>query len=288
MAKNFMITGFADEISSDVDVQFAHLNRLGIRWFEPRGIDGKNIADLTIDEAKELKKKMDAAGIKASSIGSPIGKISIVDPFEPHLVKLRHVLELSKILDASFVRVFSFYIPEGEDRATWRPEVMRRMKKMAEMAEAEGETLLHENEGGIYGDEAKDCRDILDTVDSAALGCVFDPGNFAYYGHEAYPEAFALLKDKITYFHIKDAKRGGEIVPAGEGDGCIQAVLSGVPERETPYFLSLEPHLGNFAGLDKLQASGKLSRLPDGGPDTFGLALDSLKRILKEMDARWE
>ncbi|MBR5237038.1 MAG: sugar phosphate isomerase/epimerase [Clostridia bacterium] len=288
MAKNFIITGFADEISSDIDVQFAHLNRLGIRWFEPRGIDGKNIADLTIDEAKELKRKMDVAGVRASSIGSPIGKISITDPFEPHLAKLCHVLELAKILETSFVRVFSFYIPQGDNRATWRNEVMARMKKMAEVAEAEGITLLHENEGGIYGDEAKDCRDILDTVNAAALGCVFDPGNFAYYGHEAYPEAFALLKDKITYFHIKDAKRGGEIVPAGEGDGCIKEVLSQVAERETPYFLSLEPHLGNFAGLDKLQKSGKLSKLPDGGPDTFGLALDSLKSILKEIDARWE
>ena len=40
------ISGFADEIAEDVDTQFRVLNKLDIRYFEPRGIDGKNIAEL--------------------------------------------------------------------------------------------------------------------------------------------------------------------------------------------------------------------------------------------------
>ena len=71
--ENFILSGFSDEIDASIDVQFDHLQKLGIHYFEPRGIDGKNISDLTFAETKELKQKMDNSGIKASSIGSPIG-----------------------------------------------------------------------------------------------------------------------------------------------------------------------------------------------------------------------
>ena len=51
-------SGFSDEISSDTTVQFEVLNRLGIEYFEARGIDKKNISELSVGEALELKKKI--------------------------------------------------------------------------------------------------------------------------------------------------------------------------------------------------------------------------------------
>mgnify|MGYP006934536028 CR=1 FL=1 len=47
MNENFVISGFSDEIDASTDIQFENLNRLGISYFEPRNIDGKNIANLT-------------------------------------------------------------------------------------------------------------------------------------------------------------------------------------------------------------------------------------------------
>ena len=70
----FIISGFSDEIDEKIDVQFEAITRLGISYFEPRGIDGKNISTLTSDEVKALREKMDKFNIKASSIGSHIGK----------------------------------------------------------------------------------------------------------------------------------------------------------------------------------------------------------------------
>lgn len=288
MKQKFIISGFADEISSDIDVQFAHLNKLGISYFEPRGVNGKNIADLTLDEAKALKEKMDAADIRASSIGSPIGKIQVTDPMEPHLAKLAHVIDIAKILDTRYIRVFSFYIPEGDEPKTWRDEVMSRMKQMADLAEREGVMLLHENENKIYGETAEGCLDILETVNSPALGCVYDPANFAFCSHVSYPDAFRLLRDKITYFHMKDAIYGGEVTPVGQGDGGVAEVLSQAAYREEPYFLSLEPHLGRFTGLDQLEADGRLNYLPDGGPDVFGVAYNALVKLLGEIGADFE
>ena len=75
----YKISGFSDEISQSVDMQFDVLNKLGIRYFEPRGIDGKNISALTDEEVILLKEKMNKAGIKVSSISSPIGKIKLTE-----------------------------------------------------------------------------------------------------------------------------------------------------------------------------------------------------------------
>lgn len=281
--KKFIISGFSDEISSNTTEQFTHLNRLGIEWFEPRGIDGKNISELTLEEAKALKKKMDDFNIRASSLGSPIGKISITDPIEPHLEKLKHVIKITKILDAKNIRIFSFYIPDGDSPVKWRDEVMERMEKMVVIAENEGVKLLHENESKIYGESPENCLDLFKTINSPFLGCVFDPANFTYNGYESYPYAFELLKDYIDYYHIKDAKMCGDIVPAGMGDGGIDKILAEISKTERPYFLSLEPHLGKFEGLKELEADDRLENLPDAGAGTFGIAFNALNKILNSL-----
>lgn len=279
----FVLSGFSDEISSDIITQFRELKKLGISYFEPRGINGKNISELTIDEAKALKKQMDEFGIKASSIGSPIGKISVLDDFSEHLKKLSHVIEIAKILKTKYIRVFSFYIPEGDTPQKWRSTVMERMRKMAELAEKEGVILLHENEHKIYGETAGLCKDILEEVDSPALGCVFDMGNFSFCGYEAYPKSFRELSEKITYLHIKDSLLDKTIVPPGMGKSSIKEILSELKKDDKKYFLSLEPHLAEFDGLKGLIDSINFRGDYKSGKDTFRLAYDCLQNILKEI-----
>ena len=50
------ISGFSDEISSDIITQFTVLNKLGINYFEPRGINGKNISELNNEELENLEE----------------------------------------------------------------------------------------------------------------------------------------------------------------------------------------------------------------------------------------
>ena len=194
---NFMISGFSDEIDMNTDIQFAVLNKLGIKYFEPRGVDGKNIADLTLEEAKSLKEKMDMYGIQASSIGSPIGKIGIDDDFDEHILKFKRIIEIAKILDVKFIRVFSFFMPEGEEYGKYYDEVIRRMKEMVLIAEENDIILLHENEKGIYGDIPSRCVEILSRINSNNLRAVFDPANFVQCQEKTYPDAFRLLKPYI-------------------------------------------------------------------------------------------
>ena len=279
----FVISGFSDEIDSSIDVQFDGLNRLGIKYFEPRNIDGKNIADITLEEAKELKEKMDKNGIKASSIGSPIGKISITDDFDKHSELLGHVIKIAKILEAKYIRVFSFFIPKGEEPEKYRDEVMRRMSAMAKLAEENDVMLLHENEKEIYGDIATRCEDILKTVNSSHLRAVFDPANFVQCGQKAYPDAYELLKPYISYMHIKDARPDGHVVPAGTGIGNVENILSSLKKGGYDGFLSLEPHLGEFEGLSKLENGNIMKGLEKSGLSTFTLAYEALNKILERI-----
>ena len=43
-------SAFSDEIAEDIDTQFTVLNKLGIKYFEPRGVNGKNISELNDEQ----------------------------------------------------------------------------------------------------------------------------------------------------------------------------------------------------------------------------------------------
>ena len=163
----FIFSGFADEISPELDVQIEVLNKLGIGYMEMRGVNGKNVSDYTPEEMKEIKKALDAGGIKVSSVGSPIGKIGVNDDFDAHMTKLKNTIEIAKILETKYIRMFSFYPEKGQNPDECRDEVLRRIKAMVELAKENDIILLHENEKDIYGENAKRCLDVLESINDA-------------------------------------------------------------------------------------------------------------------------
>ncbi|MBQ5747019.1 MAG: TIM barrel protein, partial [Clostridia bacterium] len=284
--KIFTISGFADEIDASADKQIEEVRKLAMEYIEVRGVDGKNVSELTEEEVEAFKLKLDKGCIKVSSIGSPIGKIKITDNFEEHLEKLEWVIKIAKTLETKYIRVFSFYIDKGDSLDAWRDEVISRMKKMAEVAEREGIVLLHENEKDIYGEAPERCLDILKAVNSPALRACFDPANFVQAGFDPYNEAYPILKDYIEYMHIKDAKRDGTITPAGLGEGGIENILVDLMKSGWKGFLSLEPHLGSFVGLDAIEGESKTATEGLSTPEKFKLAHDTLKAMVRKHTAR--
>lgn len=277
------ISGFSDEIAVEADTQFQVLNKLGIRYFEPRGIDGKNISALSEDEVEALKEKMGAYGISVSSIGSPIGKVKLSESFEEHFELFKNVVKTANILNAKYIRMFSFY-HDGEDWSeAERAEVLAHLKKMIDYAGEHEIVLLHENEKGIYGDTAKRCLDLMEELSCDHFKAVFDPANFVQCGQDT-KEAYEMLKPYIAYMHIKDSRfADGRVVPAGVGDGNVEYILTDLFENGYDGFLSLEPHLGKFAGLKDLELDDKMMDLPEGGEGTFTLAYRALAEILEKI-----
>lgn len=276
--KQFTLAAFADEAGSDVEVQIQALQENGVPCLEIRGVGDKNITALTVDEAKELKKRLGDAGISVWSIGSPLGKISVGDEFAPHLDTFKHTLELSRVLGAGNIRMFSFFCPKGE-AAYCRDIVFERLHQFCAAAQGSGITLCHENEKGIYGDTADRCLDILRNF--PAIKAVYDPANFLQCGEDTI-RAWELLEPYIAYMHVKDVREDGVVVPAGQGHGRIPELLERY-EKIGGQVLTLEPHLAVFKGLDALE-NGEKTKIGEfeypSQRDAFDAAVNALKGLL--------
>lgn len=273
---------FADEASPAVDGQIAAMRRNGLNGLEIRNADGINVSDLTLDKAREIRKRLDDAGLTTWSVGSPIGKIGIEEPFAPHLEKLRHTLEIADALGAGNVRLFSFYIPRNRAPEEFREAVIDRLGQFLRAAEGTGIDLCHENEKGIYGDVAPRCAELHRAL--PALKAVFDPANFIQCGQETL-SAWKLLKPWVKYLHVKDCRSDGTVVPAGKGIGSLPEILNDYLAQPGGA-LTLEPHLKVFDGLQALERAGDRSAVGDfeyeSGDAAFDAACAALREILKE------
>ena len=271
---------FADEASKEMDGQIRAMLRNGLNGLEVRGVDGENVSKITLEKAKEVRKKLDDNGLITWSIGSPIGKIKLTDDFEAHLDTFRHTLEIAHILGAENLRMFSFYMPKGEDPAPYKGQVMDWLGRLVEVGADSGISLCHENEKGIYGDTAVRCLEVLETYPT--LKGIFDPANFVQC-HDDTKAGWALLKDRIHYLHIKDAI-DSKVVPAGMGQGNVAYIVKEYL-AQGGCAMTLEPHLKVFDGLKELEAPGEESIVgkfvyPDSDA-AFDAACNALKNILE-------
>jgi len=271
------ITGFADEISKNLDEQIELLTTLGIGYVEFRSSWGTKVLDLSKEQLDTAKEKLDAAGIKVSSVGSDLGKIFITDPFEAHLERARHGVEVAKFFGSRYIRMFSFFIPEGQDPNQYRDEVMERTRAMVRLAEAGGITLLHENEKDIYGDIPERVVDLMTTIDSPNYRAIIDPANYVQCGYKPAHQAWPLVAKYTDYVHCKDALSPmgdqdlGEVVPSGEGEGQFPELFEELLKANYQGFLSIEPHLGDF------DAFGGLC-----GPELWTSAHTALIKLLND------
>lgn len=272
------LTGFADEISPDLDEQLEILSRVEIQHLELRSVWDTNVLDLTDEQLQRVKSSFTDRGVGISSIGSPIGKVPMTDPFGPHLERYRRALHVAEVMEAPYVRVFSFFMPEGEDPDLYRCEVVDRMGALADLAESAGLTLLHENEKGIYGDVPGRCLDVLSGVGSPALRAAWDAANFVQCGvDQPHEEGYSVLRPYIEYMHVKDALAGsGRVVLAGKGDGQIPETIAALRDSGFDGFFSLEPHLasaGRYSGFS--------------GPELFTEAAMAFKELLRQQGITW-
>ena len=272
---------FADEAGGSVSEQIAAMKRNGLDGVELRGTEYGSVSDLSPAQAKEISKKLSDEGLKVWSLGSPLGKIGITAPFEPELERLKRTIETAHILGSENIRMFSFYIPRGEEPEKYRSEVLDRLHEMARAAEGTGVTLCHENEKGIYGENDTRCLEILGEVPEIAG--VFDPANFIQSKVDTL-SAWELLKGRTKYLHIKDALSDGRVVPAGCGVGHVKEIVADY-RAMGGCALTVEPHLTVFGGLGALEREGERSQVgevytyPDRN-SAFDAACNALKAIL--------
>ena len=280
-----IVSAFGDEVGFELEAQVEALAAHGVGYVEFRAAWGTGVTDLTPAQLDRAVQVLREAGIGVSAIGSPVGKAPVDAVLADDMDRFRAALRAADRLGTPLVRVFSFYVPDGRYEEH-RDEVLRRLSLMARDAAVNGFTLVHENESYIYGDTAERCRDLVDAVASPALRLAFDPANFVQVGVQPHTEAWPLLADAVSHFHVKDAvavdRTGFPPYPArvtedrlmdsvrlpGEGDGELPQLLDELAHRGYRGFLTIEPHL--------------IMRMPDSRPaERFGAALSALRKLIQ-------
>lgn len=269
------LCAFADEAATSLSEQIAALKENGISLIEVRGIDGKNVAQLTKKEARHYAELLHDNGIGVFSIGSPLGKVPLGEA-DAHMDTVRHVCELARIFGADRIRIFSFYESDGRGS-----EVIDALRRMTEIAAEYGVVLCHENEKAIYGDTPARVAELM-AAGLQGLRFVFDPANYVQCGVNA-KEALTRFFAHTDYFHIKDVIAAtGELVPSGYGDAAIDAIVAAVAASGRDVVFTLEPHLAVFDGYAQIDREEMKHRFTfESTKESFAAAANALKDVLR-------
>ncbi|RKY09577.1 MAG: sugar phosphate isomerase/epimerase [Planctomycetota bacterium] len=269
------LSAFADEVTDDFLSQVKYLASENVGHIELRFLNKKNVVNLSKGELAEAGNILSDYGLGVSAIGSPIGKVRLDEPFAQHLDMFKRAVDSALFFGTRFIRVFSYYAPEGKDIADYRNEVLGRFGAKVEAIEDVDIVMVHENETNIYGYSSEHCVDLVKTIDSPKLRLVYDPGNFVW-GQgivDNIKTCWPKMKPYVVHVHIKDWKLGSDVgsIP-GQGDGRINELLQELAHCEYDGFLTMEPHL---------QAGGKFGGKT--GPELFSGATRAVRKIAAEV-----
>ena len=273
-----IISAFADEIDDDPKVQMDTMEAVNVRHIELRGAWGVNVMKFTVEQRRELRTRFADRGFAVACIGSPIGKVRIDEDYGRHFDDFRHAVDLAEEFDCRYVRIFSYYPPEGDDIGNHRDEVIRRLRQKARYVADRNVTLVLENEAAIYGETPERCVELLEALsDEPKITAAFDPANFVYADClPIYDRCWKPLRPYSGYIHVKDkvAHTEGPCCPAGEGDGDFEPILRDLAAAGYDGFLALEPHLaagGQFGGKTGPERFPKAARALQNLCDKVGL-----------------
>lgn len=315
------ISGFSDEVCSDkrMETQLAVAAALGMRFISLRffnlGRGIKNILDADDHDLSEIQALLAEYSIRVSSIGSPLGKIKLLDQddqttnrfcdFESYLKhQVVRICDIARRLNVSLVRGFTFYPPRGSDPWRYVAEAADRVARIAEVCRSHQLIFGIEVEANLVGQSGRLVAEIIRQANQPNLLSIFDGANLVCQGldRQATWEEWLAMRPSLGWLHIKDYRhepdRGSEVdeeklaafVPVGSGDSGYDRIfldLSDELERirmrlkiagmEMPtVYLDLEPHL---------QKGGQFGGC--SGPAGFGIAYRALCTALDGAGLRY-
>jgi sugar phosphate isomerase/epimerase len=252
-------TGFADEASADFDCQIKATKELGWKQIETRGLCGGNLASITDSQFDEVCAKLEKANVSFNCFGSGIGNWAkpITEPPDSSYVEMRKAIPRMQKLGIKFIRIMSFLVAKDlyEKSFQFQDEAVKRIKVIAEMAEASGITLVHENCSSWGGLSLEHTLRLIEGVNSPALKLVYDTGNPVFhddvrgkppYRKQSSWEYYDAVREHVVYVHIKDGRiiDGKDVFMfPGEGDGDVKRILKDLLKNGYDGGFSMEPHM---------------------------------------------
>jgi len=257
-----------DEVCDQFDEALDWIAQQQLKHVEVRVVDGKNTADLDDQAVASVRRRVEARGLYISAIASPLFKCAL-DPARPvasgdrfglqeesvaaHFVKLDRVIDIARQLNAARIRIFSFW--REREPAIYTDEIVGHLKRAANVAKQAGLQLLLENEPSCNGGFAAEVAEIVRGVASPALRALWDPGNEAYGGREAFPAGYNQIKDLLAHVHLKDAYFGKDgtarCVPLGSGSVPWIAHFRALAADGYNGLFTIETHFSPVGGTRK-------------------------------------
>ena len=169
------LTGFADEVSSNIEDQISVTKELGWNAIEARSIGESNIHDISDADFENVCKALLDNGIHINCFGSAIANWSkkISDPFEISLQEVERTISRMQRLNVKLVRIMSYSRCTGSEQ--YAEERFRRLKVICDKFLEAGITPLHENCMNYGGMSWMHTLELIDNI--SGLRLVFDTGN---------------------------------------------------------------------------------------------------------------
>ena len=317
-----ILSAFADEAANSKSAveQLAVLAALGWEYYSLRftNVSGevKNVMALDKNELKALKKLHADYGMKVATVGSPIGKVKLVDvddgthnrfvPFAKYLsTEVATAIDRAHTLETKLIRGFSFYHPRGTDPKPHLPQAVEQLSAIVEKCAAAGVVYGLEVEANLIGQNGWLMAELARRVKSPHMVCIFDGGNISSQNLHAVKtfNEYLEMRDYLGWMHIKDYRidtnlewtgvvdeeRLKNFVPCDQGDSGHEAILRDLREQlpklekrmqktgAPGFFVELEPHL---------KGGGQFGGF--SGPDGLGVAARALCNVLDYVKIGYE
>ncbi len=286
-SQQWTLSAFSDEAGNSIEDQMAATREAGLRFLDLRGVDGFSVAALPLENARLIRRKLDAAELKVQMLGSPLGKIDIADGFESEAEQLKHLARIGDILGCQSVRIFSYYNKGGAEHDKWRAESLSRLSQLRDVARAEGLVLFHENERHIFGDLGADVLSIARELrDEGSFKMIFDFDNFNQSGEDVWA-AWQVLAEVTDAFHLKDSTEGNQHVPVGQGNGRVREIIADALGRGWSGLVAVEPHLQHSQAVMATGPSGQANQAFSqmSANEAFQVACGAARQLLLEAGA---
>ncbi len=268
------ISCFSDEIAPSLEEQIRVIKDLKLNYLEIRTVDDIGVLDLSEEKLLEIRKKCDENNLKITCVSSPIGKDRADIDIKLCEKQMEKACKAADIFGCDYIRIFSFFIRDIEPKRAFELSV-ERLTRLSFIASKNRKTLVMEGGKDTVGQTADVALKLFEKVNNSSLRCAFDMAALLAAGDEPFEHSLPVLRNYISYVHIKDMKTGeSSRVPAGQGDAKVKSIINAL--RDEDFVLSLEPHLA-YAGAVR----------GFSGEKNFRIAHAALTGILKELNINY-
>jgi len=173
--------------------------------------------DTTVEEAAELKARVEDRGIEIAALGTYtgdyVGGSDATAAAERE--KLEKFLELADVLEVDLLRHGVGGPPEHRAEPGHYEEAAERYRRAADLAADYGKTLGIEIHAGTITETAASTAELIDAVDRENVGAIHDAGNMYIVDTPFGPESVETLGDRLVHVHVKDERRVGDTSEPG-------------------------------------------------------------------------